>query len=528
MSSIEPIRIAFFETTLAAAITKTATSFTLTSGVDKEGVTLATGLYGFVLDEGSANEEIVLATCTGTTCTNVKRGISVRDGETEVTSLQRTHRRGSSVKITDAPFLLQAVNKRYVDDEIAGVSAGTAPIATGVAGENLTSGQLVYLKVSDSRWWLASASTSATCEGVHLAIVQGTVLAGASCTVLLIGRATNVSGLTANSTYYVSNTPGAIATTAGTISRVIGVARDTNEIYFDPNYNNDLPARSFVSTSSGAGDEGKVAKLNASGRIPQAFVTNEFGGDGSDGALSISSGTTTIDVGGVRYYELNYTSVSITGTGKLAFTNPHANGTAIVIKVQGDVTLTSSTAPNIDASGIGSAGGVSPTTSINPKVAGTEAYVNELFTVPASAKSILSATLAFTVARWLFDRSAWKYPFVAPGSGGASCSCAFLTGSPNGGGNGGGVLILECNGAINFTVANGVSVAGKNGANATCGGNSHGADGGGGGVCILFYRSVTAVTGTVNVAGGTGGAPTGAGDVGVTGENGKSFMQQIS
>lgn len=85
--------------------------------------------------------------------------------------------------------------------------------------------------------------------------------------------------------------------------------------------------------------------------------TLRFGGTGSDGALAISSGTTSIDLGAAQVVVKNYTSVSITGTGALTFTNPHTNGTIIIIKSQGDMILTSSAAALIDASGMGASGG---------------------------------------------------------------------------------------------------------------------------------------------------------------------------
>ena len=82
----------------------------------------------------------------------------------------------------------------------------------------------------------------------------------------------------------------------------------------------------------------------------------KFGGTGADGALAITSGTTTIDLGGAQVFVKNYTSISITGTGALAFTNPHANGTTVILKSQGDVTITSSASAAIDVSSLGSAG----------------------------------------------------------------------------------------------------------------------------------------------------------------------------
>lgn len=100
-----PTIIALFETSLASNIDSTATSFTLTSAADKAGTSLASSTYAFIIDENSSSEEMVLADCTGTACTNVTRGISVVTGTTTVTSLEHSHRRGASVKITDGPEL---------------------------------------------------------------------------------------------------------------------------------------------------------------------------------------------------------------------------------------------------------------------------------------------------------------------------------------------------------------------------------------------------------------------------------------
>src|SRR3990167_3160519 len=85
-----------------------------------------------------------------------------------------------------------------------------------------------------------------------------------------------------------------------------------------------------------------------------------FGGDGSDGELSISSGTTTLDLNSAPIFVRNYSNISITGSGKLAFSNPHANGTIVVLKSSNNVTLTA-TAPCINLTGIGGAGGAGGT-----------------------------------------------------------------------------------------------------------------------------------------------------------------------
>ena len=99
-----PSLVALFETSLQSKITASATSMTLVSGTTKNGTTLS-GTYGFIIDEGSADEEFVLGTCADTACTSLTRGISVLDGKTSVYSLIQPHRRGASVKITNYPQL---------------------------------------------------------------------------------------------------------------------------------------------------------------------------------------------------------------------------------------------------------------------------------------------------------------------------------------------------------------------------------------------------------------------------------------
>ena len=101
-----PSTVAFFETSLQASITGSSTSMTLISATDKAGITLASSTYAFVIDEGTADEELVLADCTGTACTNMTRGLSPTTGTTSVYSLIKSHRRGASIKITDASFLV--------------------------------------------------------------------------------------------------------------------------------------------------------------------------------------------------------------------------------------------------------------------------------------------------------------------------------------------------------------------------------------------------------------------------------------
>lgn len=144
-----PTTIAFFETTLASAISSTATSFTLTSATDKDGTTLASSTYAFVIDEGSSNEEIVIADCTGTACTNVERGISVRTGNTEVAALKKSHRRGASVKMTDAPILVLMARALRGDDVTSFTPSGNGSLVTKSYVDALSFGGVVAATESD-------------------------------------------------------------------------------------------------------------------------------------------------------------------------------------------------------------------------------------------------------------------------------------------------------------------------------------------------------------------------------------------
>jgi len=100
-----PDVVALFEDNLGATLTKTATSsMTLVSGEDKEGNALS-GTFGFIIDEGTTREEFIIATCAGTACTDLERGISVEDGKTTVVALQFKHRLGASIKMTNYPIL---------------------------------------------------------------------------------------------------------------------------------------------------------------------------------------------------------------------------------------------------------------------------------------------------------------------------------------------------------------------------------------------------------------------------------------
>lgn len=244
-----------------------------------------------------------------------------------------------------------------------------------------------------------------------------------------------------------------------------------------------------------------------------------FGGDGSDGPLSISSGTTTINLGGQSTVVKNYTSISITGTGKLAFSNPNSSGTIIVLKSQGNVTITSSTAPCLDATGMGGAGGAGGLgasgtgngsvgtngRSIRDAVVhgGQGGLKSGAATTGGTALTVDNTYYYTNTVERFFERSI----YIACGTGGSGGGSAQQVGEDGGaGGAGGGAVIIECNGAWNFTTSGGISVNGADGSPGTQPGVMGGAGGGGGsaGFFLCMYKTLTANSGSVTAKGGAG------------------------
>ncbi len=83
---------------------------TLNSATTLDGTTLASSTYSFVIDSGQSNQEFVIADCTGTTCTNMQRGLSAITGTTTVAQNQYSHRKLASVDIVDAPLIIKLTN----------------------------------------------------------------------------------------------------------------------------------------------------------------------------------------------------------------------------------------------------------------------------------------------------------------------------------------------------------------------------------------------------------------------------------
>lgn len=256
-------------------------------------------------------------------------------------------------------------------------------------------------------------------------------------------------------------------------------------------------ASDFISSPSGTSDNNKVVKLDSNGRIPAGFM--RFGGDGSDGALNITSGTTTINLGGATIVEKNYTSINISGTGALSFSNPNASGTIVIIKSMGDVTITSSATAAIDLRNMGASSGNNPFgIMFGGSMAGGGG--GSLGAGGAGGTLPTNPNLYATSSTYFYSR----YLLLLPGAGGGNGATG-NSGSGGAGGAGGGALLIQCGGNLNFTGT--INSSAGNGTAGT-GLSGRGSGGGGGGsagmVVILYDGALTANTGTITATGGSG------------------------
>ncbi len=329
--------------------------------------------------------------------------------------------------------------------------------------------------------------------------------------------------LTASTTYASPTVIGwtKLSTTAASTTNPIAVGDN------DPRVPTLTQAQALVGASSTPSSSNPYAdKAYVDYKVPVIF-----GGTGSDGALIATSSTITIDLGSSTVVTKNYTSVSITGTGAIAFTNAAASGTLVNFLVQGDFTATSSTSTAIDLRNLGAPGGIGGThnTTSTATAGGEWQLTNVLLSGTAGGGAITTTpgTLAATSSPFYNAYSLFRaVPGNGGGGGGGSGDGGAVSGGNGGaGGRGAGALYIQVGG--NFNASANINMSGTNGTvggdSGSWGGCSQGPNpgaGGGGGAGGSFVADVAGtITNTMvfTLSGGTGGGPGNVIGSGVTG-----------
>lgn len=262
--STTPRTVADFETQLSTAISVGATTFSINSGDDDDGVALPTGLYCFTIDNGSSVKEYLMGTLTGTAVTAVQ---SISRQGVATTGAVRAHRVGASVIITDFYVIKRIADILSGDDTLDGtsplsydtlptlsdpkelttvqyvldiVNGGTVNFSSqtisATAGETLSGATLpvwCYFKEADSRWWKVDTDDSATYENVRLGFAISTATAGNSVTIQLSGICSGFTGLSSGTKQYGTGTGGTISTSV--TGSFVGWAFSTTSVLMSPN-----------------------------------------------------------------------------------------------------------------------------------------------------------------------------------------------------------------------------------------------------------------------------------------------------
>lgn len=221
--------------------------------------------------------------------TGAIRGLN--KGGVKTTSLMRYHPVGTPVIISVGTHNLQDI-KIYIDNQISIAAIGTSNVVAGTAGETISQGNLLYLK-NDGKWWLADADTITTIENVQLGIAQGAGTTGATITggVMLQGLDTHQSGLSAGTTYYASNTAGAISSSVGTNTKIIGIGRSSTSIYFNPDFNDAVALQNSLYTyaADSVGTDSYAITLSpAVGSLSTGLKLNFKAGTANTGACTLA------------------------------------------------------------------------------------------------------------------------------------------------------------------------------------------------------------------------------------------------
>lgn len=247
-----PTLAADFQTQLSGAVSAGATTATLVSATDDDDVALPNGEIYLTIDGSSPQKEYIKATLTGVALTSI---VNISRQGAETAGFEYAHRTGAKVTITDWAVLSRikdilngeslldadgtvaydaqpvlsdpnalATVQYVLDTSNGGPVSINAQVITGDAGENVADGDWVYLNTADGEWYKTDADDIA--KSVNIARIGKARGAGTNGNAItggiFVSGTETVGTYTPGQAYYLSNTAGALATSAGTNSVIIG------------------------------------------------------------------------------------------------------------------------------------------------------------------------------------------------------------------------------------------------------------------------------------------------------------------
>jgi len=552
---------------LAETINGSAYTFSLNNilGWDNEALTASDfGTKHYIAFRNSAGTKLELmeinpATIADPEITILKRGLGFDGNQvTEVpTNIQDVWVKGDTIVElgTHASQLLEETVRVSGDQTIAGVktfseipkSAGVPTDAdhvmnyakavamltgstsinriqvAGTAGENLTVGNLVYLKLADGLWWKCDADTAATVENIILGIAQATTTAGNSISggVLLQGVDTNQTGLTDKTTYYAGNTAGAISSTPGTNEVTLGVSRSTSSLLFVPRYNQQLT------------EDQQDALVGSSGtpKLSNPFLTEN---DSSNAAtktattISFTAASKTIADSANGFVTAGFRagdSITVSGTvsnnGTFTIVSVAAGAIVVAESLVNESAGSSFTIATVNANKLVRMNSNGELPSIS---AGGLTGIMNLFGDGSDGDVVISSNTTLTSDKY-YNNLTVNSTFTLNTAG----YRVFVKGTLINNGT------IACNGgnASNSTggVAGGGGSTASGGAGGAGGSNAptFGGGGGGGGGVLWISANIISVQGTMQAIGGNGanGVISGGTNVAVNGSNGGSVTKTM-
>jgi hypothetical protein len=449
--------------------------------------------------------------------------------------------------------------KGYVDQVAFGTTTIDRLITSGVAGETVVAGNIVYFSNSDARWYKTDTSTSTTLFQTLLGIAQGAGSSGSSIGggVLLRGLDENQTSLVAGSIYYASTTPGKISSATSTeFNKILGQAKNSTSLQFDPSFIADDPSLTYLYGNGKHGDatitgtvtltqnmyyrnlvvqNGAIVNTGGYAIYANLSITNAgtIRNNGTVGTVGGDGGPTSSDGGpagpGGAGASGGYFSAGKNGSNGgagAACPSGNGNGTAGTAGVAQSPSAVGADGARggtggTSTGGTGGAGGTYGTASTTLENV-LASYLPNYPVTSGSEFSIISGigVVGTSTGKTLSPSAG------SGGGGGGGCATGQYGGGGGGAGGSGGVVFLAAPQIVN------TGTISANGANGGAGGSGFAGGGGGGagsgGIVAMIYR-VLSDTGTTQASGGTGGAA-GSGaspQAGTNGNAGKVFKLKI-